>query len=72
MSQKVTVKRTLMQVPTIDNPERKIYMIEYRSGELPPRFLYIPEKDWTKEEEAKLIKADIEKRLKAPEEIIEI
>lgn len=72
MSPQVTIRRTEMLVPTIDDPERKIYMIEYRSGELPPRFLYIPVKAWTKEEEAKLIKADIEKRLKTPEEIIEI
>jgi len=72
MSPQVTVKRTEMLVPTIDDPERKVYMIEYRSGELPPKFLYIPVKDWTKEHEVKLIKEDIEKRLKAPEEIIEI
>lgn len=68
----VTVKRTKLLVPTIDDPERKVYMIEYRSGELPPKFLYIPVKEWSKELEAKLIKEDIEKRLKAPEETIEI
>lgn len=68
----VTVKRTELLVPTIDDPERKVYMIEYRSGELPPKFLYIPVKEWSKELEAKLIKEDIEKRLKAPEETIEI
>ena len=72
MSPQVTVKRTEMLVPTIDDPERKVYMVEYRSGELPPKFLYIPVKDWTKELEVKMIKEDIEKRLKAPEEIIEI
>jgi len=72
MSPQVTVKRTELQVPTIDDPERKVYMIEYRSGELPPKFLYIPVTEWTKEKEAALIKADIEKRIKAPEEIIEV
>ena len=72
MSPQVTVKRTEMLVPTIDDPERKVYMVEYRSGELPPRFLYIPVKDWTKEKEAALIKEDIEKRLKVTEEILEI
>ena len=72
MSPQVTVKRTEMLVPTIDDPERKVYMIEYRSGELPPKFLYLPVKEWTKEKEVALIKEDIEKRLKAPEEIIEI
>lgn len=72
MTQEVRVKRTLLLVPTIDDPERKVYQIEYRAGELPPRFLYIPEKEWTKEKEAKLIKADIEKRMEIPEEIITI
>ncbi len=72
MSPQVTVKRTEMLVPTIDDPERKLYMIEYRSGELPPKFLYIPLKEWTKEKEAAMIKEDIEKRMKAPEETIEI
>jgi len=72
MSPQVTVRRTEMLVPTIDDPQRKVYMIEYRSGELPPKFLYIPVKEWTKELEAKMIKEDIEKRLKAPEEIIEL
>lgn len=72
MSPQVTVKRTELLVPTIDDPERKVYMIEYRSGELPPRFLYIPVAEWTKEKERELLKADIEKRLKAPEEIIEL
>ncbi|MBA7479980.1 hypothetical protein ES707_15424 [subsurface metagenome] len=72
MSPQVTVKRTEMLVPTIDDPERKVYMIEYRRGELPPKFLYLPVKEWTKEKEAELIKEDIEKRMEAPEEIIEI
>ncbi|MBA7559831.1 hypothetical protein ES708_01447 [subsurface metagenome] len=72
MSPAVTVKRTEMLVPTIDDPERKVYMVEYRSGELPPKFLYIPVKDWTKEKEKELIKADIEKRLEAPVETFEV
>lgn len=72
MTQEVRVKRTLLLVPTIDDPERKVYQIEYRAGELPPRFLYIQEKEWTKEKEAKLIKASIEKRMEIPEEIITI
>jgi len=72
MSPTVTIRRTEMLIPTIDDPGRKVYMVEYRSGELPPKFLYIPVKDWTKELEAKMIKDDIEKRLQAPEETIEV
>lgn len=67
-----TVKRTKLGVPTIDDFERQIYMIEYRTGELPPRFLYIPVKEWTKEKEVELIKADIKKRLETPVETIEL
>lgn len=72
MSQEVRVKRTLLSTPTMDDPERKVYMIEYRAGELPPRFIYIPEKEWTKEKEAEAIKADIKKRMEIPEETITI
>jgi 3',5'-cyclic AMP phosphodiesterase CpdA len=70
MPQDVKVTRTLLPTPTIDDPERKVYQIEYSVGELPPHFVYIPEKEWTKEKEAKLIKADMEKRMKAVGETI--
>ncbi len=72
MPQEVRVKRILLNIPTIDDPERKVYMVEYRAGELPPRFLYIQEKEWTKEKEAEAIKEDIKKRMETPEEIITI
>lgn len=72
MPQEVRVKRTLLPTPTMDDPERKIYMITYRAGELPPRFIYLLEKEWTKEKEAEAIKADIEKRMEMPEETISI
>jgi len=68
----VRVRRTELLMPSIEDPERKVYQIEYRIGELPPRFLYIPLKEWSKEREAKEIKADMEKRLKPPEETITI
>lgn len=72
MAQEVKVKRTLLPTPTVDNPDRKVYQIEYRVGELPPHFVYIQEEDWSKEKEAELIKADMGKRLKATEESISI
>jgi len=72
MTQEVRVKRTLLMIPTIDDPERKVYMIDYRAGELPPRFIYIPEKEWTKEKEAEAIREDIKKRMEIPEETISI
>lgn len=66
MPQDVTVKRTLLNTPTVDDPNRKVYQIEYRVGELPPHFVYIPEKEYTKEKEATVIKADLKKRLEGP------
>lgn len=72
MPQEVRVKRTLLPTPTIDDPERKTYQIEYRAGELPPHFVYLTEKEWTKEKEAALIKADLKKRIEIPEETITI
>jgi len=72
MPQEVRVKRTSLPAPTLDNPDRKIYQIEYRAGELPPHFIYIQEKEWTKEKEAAAIKVDIKKRLETTEEVISL
>jgi len=72
MTQQVKVSRILLPTPTIDRPDRKVYQIEYTVGELPPHFVYIPESEWTKEAEAKAIKADIDKRLKTTGETITI
>lgn len=68
----VKVKRTELHLPTPDDPERKVYQIEYQVGELPPRFLFLPVKGWTKVAEAAAIKADIKTRTEAPEETIEL
>lgn len=68
----VSVKRTKHLVPTPDDPERALYQVEYRAGELPPRFLFIAVKEWTKEKEAELIKADIAKRMAVVEETLEV
>jgi len=68
----VRVRRTELMMPSIEDPERKVIQVEYRVGELPPRFIYIPKADWSKEREAKEIKADMEKRLKPLEETITV
>lgn len=72
MPQDVEVKRKLLPTPTVDDPDRKVYFIEYRAGELPPHFIYMPEKEWTKEKEVAAIKADIEKQLSKKKEITTI
>ncbi|MBA7592474.1 hypothetical protein ES708_34658 [subsurface metagenome] len=67
----VKVERTLLDVPTIDDPARQVYMIEYQVwGEL-PHFIFIPQEEWTNEREAELIREDILERGAAePEEEI--
>lgn len=68
----VRIKRTELPAPTIDDKDRKVVQVQYQVGELPPRFLYIPKAEWTKEREA----GDVAKAIKAlaetKEEIIEI
>lgn len=63
MPQEVVVHRTLLDTPTVDDPTRRTYMIQYQSGQLPPAFVYLPEKGYTKEKEAAAIKADLAKRM---------
>lgn len=63
MPQEIRVKRNLVPTPTVDDPNRKVFQIEYQVGELPPSFVYIQEKGYTKEKEAAAIKADLDKRM---------
>lgn len=72
MPQQVTVKRTLLPAPDIADANRKIYQIQYQAGELPPHFIYISEKEWTKDKEAAAIKADLDKRMGATGETISV
>jgi hypothetical protein len=72
MPQQVAISRILLPTPTIDDPERKVYQIQYTAGELPPHFIYMPEKEWSKDKELKAIKQDIEKRLGKVGEVITI
>ncbi len=73
MAQEVRiVSRTLMDTPTVDNPLRKVMMVQYQVGELPPGFVYIKKEDYTKEAEAAAIKADVKKRMEKPQETITI
>lgn len=66
------ISRTSLPSPTLDKPERQIYQIQYRAGELPPHFVYIDKEEWTPTKEKELIKADIEKRMKSKRETISI
>jgi hypothetical protein len=67
MAQEVVIRsRTLLPAATPDDIERKVWQIQYQVGELPPRFIFLPEKGYTKEKEAKAIQEDLRKRLKTP------
>ena len=68
----VAIKRTELRTPTVDDPDRMVIQVEYRAGELPPRFLYIPKADWTEEEEARRIREDMEQVTKTTTETREI
>ena len=72
MTTAVKVRRTTLPAATIDKPERKVIQIEYRSGEMPPHFVYMDESEYTPEKEKELIKADLEKRIEVKEETLEI
>ena len=61
MGQEVEVTRILLPSPTVDNPNRQVYQIEYRAGTLPPHFVYIDKDQWTEKKEKELIQADIKK-----------
>jgi hypothetical protein len=68
----VRIKRTELNSPTLEDADRKVYQIEYRSGELPPRFLFIPKADWTADKEKEMIREDLKARAEAKEETLEI
>jgi len=68
----VSIKRTELPAPTLDDPTRRVLQIQYRQGELPPRFIYINKADWSEEKETELIRADIKKRESPIEERKEI
>jgi len=68
---KVTIisRDTVTVYPKLRQP-MEIVMTTYVAPEMPPRTIEIPKEEWSKEEEAKRIRKDIEEyKAKAPEEI---
>jgi len=72
MAEATILRRTRVRAPSIDDPERAVLQVMYQVGQLPPHFVYVPEKEWTKEKEVELIKADMKKRIETKHETIEI
>jgi hypothetical protein len=61
--QQVLISRTLLPAPTIDDPNRMVYQIQYQQGTLPPHFVYCEKSKWSEKEEKRLIQEDIKKQL---------
>jgi len=64
-------RTTITTYPRIGEAFRTV-MVTYQALDLPPATINIPEAEWSPEEEAKLIREDIERRLKAKPEVIKV
>jgi len=64
-------RTTITTYPRIGEAFRTV-MVTYQALDLPPVTIHIPEAEWSPEEEAKRIREDIERRLKAKPEVIKV
>jgi hypothetical protein len=69
-TQQAQVTRTLLPAPTIDDPGRMVYQLEYQVGTLPPHFVYCEKSKWNEKEEKRLIQEDIKKQLETKRTIV--
>jgi len=63
------LERRELPLPSIEGEPRIELWITYRYGRLPYGLIRILKEKWTPEEEARLIKADIQARLQARPEV---
>jgi len=63
------LERRELPLPSIEGEPKIELWITYRYGKLPPGLIRIQKEKWSKEEEARLIKADIQARLQARPEV---
>jgi len=66
------LERREIPLPTIEGEPKAELWITYRYAKLPPGLIRVPKEKWSKEEEARLIKADIQARLMAKPEVVRI
>jgi len=66
------LERRELPIPSIEGEPRVELWITYRYGKLPPGLIRVPKEKWSKEEEAKLIRVDIQARLAARPEVVRI
>lgn len=62
VAEEVTIRRTKIMVPAVEGEAEAMVYITYSTKDLPPSLITIPEKEWTAEKEAELIREDIKKR----------
>jgi hypothetical protein len=68
--QQVAVTRTLLPAPSIDEPGRMVYQIQYQIGTLPPHFVYCEKSKWNEKEEKRLISEDLKKQLETKQTFV--
>jgi hypothetical protein len=68
--QQVAVTRTLLPAPSIDEPGRMVYQIQYQIGTLPPHFVYCEKSKYTEKEEKRLIAEDLKKQLETKQTFV--
>lgn len=61
-AEEVTIRRTKIMVPAAEGEAVTMVYVTYSTKDLPPGLITIPEKEWTEEKEAGLIREDIKKR----------
>jgi len=71
-AEEVKVRRSKIMVPTAEGEAEAMIYTTYTVKDLPPGLITIPEKQWSEEAEAILIKKDIQERRKAKPTIIRL
>ena len=71
-AEEVTIRRTKIMVPSAGAGAEAIVYITYSTKDLPPGLITIPEKEWSEEKEAELIRKDVKRRREAKPSIIRL
>jgi len=66
------LERRELPIPSVEGEPKVELWITYRYANLPPGLIRVPKEKWSKEEEARLIKSDIQARIAAKPEVVRI
>jgi len=70
--EEVKVRRAKIMVPTAEGEAEAMIYVTYTVKDLPPGLITIPEKQWSEQAEAFLVKKDIEARRAAKPTVIRL